>query len=284
MWKMLCCWKKNNVFLTLRCFKKIKISIMIQTALITGATAGIGEATAELLVKNGYRVIITGRRKERLDAIGDRLKLQHNGRVHALKFDVRNKAAVDEAIAGLPADMADIDILINNAGLASGLDPVQDGDIEDWDKMIDTNIKGLLYITRRIVPGMIERKKGHIVNIGSIAGREVYPNGNVYCATKHAVDALTKAMRLDLLEKGIRVTQIAPGAVDTEFSVVRFHGDESKAEEVYKAYEPLQAVDVAETILFAISRPPHVNINDILVMPSAQASATAFHKDADDNW
>ncbi|MGC9332363.1 MAG: SDR family oxidoreductase [Bacteroidales bacterium] len=257
---------------------------MSQIALITGATSGIGKATAELLVKNGYRVIITGRRKERLVSLSDKLKLQHNGSVQSLHFDVRDKSAVDEAISGLPEDMADIDILINNAGLASGFDPVQDGDAEDWDKMIDTNIKGLLYVTRRVVPGMIERKKGQIINIGSIAGREVYPNGNVYCATKHAVDALTKSMRLDLLEKGIRVTQIAPGAVDTEFSVVRFHGDESRAEEVYKAYEPLHAADVAETILFAISRPPHVNINDILVMPTAQASATAFHKDAEETW
>ncbi|MFO7788950.1 MAG: SDR family oxidoreductase [Bacteroidales bacterium] len=257
---------------------------MGKLALITGATAGIGKATAELLIKNGYRVIITGRRKDRLEAIEDKLKLQHNGRVHSLHFDVREKSEVDKAIASLPDDMSDIDILINNAGLASGLDPVQSGDTDDWDKMIDTNIKGLMYVTRAVVPGMIQRKKGQIVNIGSIAGREVYPNGNVYCATKHAVDALTKAMRRDLLEDGIKVSQVAPGAVDTEFSVVRFHGDEAKAEDVYKAYEPLHAADVAESILFVISRPPHVNINDVLVMPADQASATAFNKDEEDTW
>ncbi|MFP4662852.1 MAG: SDR family oxidoreductase [Bacteroidales bacterium] len=257
---------------------------MNKIALITGATAGIGEATAELLVNNGYRVIITGRRKERLGEIGDKLKLRDNGSVYTLHFDVRDKAQVDEAINSLPEAWANIDILINNAGLASGMSPLQSGDTDDWEKMIDTNIKGLLYVTRAVVPGMIERKRGQIVNIGSIAGKEVYPNGNVYCATKHAVDALTKGMRRDMLEDGIKVSQVAPGAVETEFSVVRFHGDEARAEEVYKGYQPLMAKDVAETILFVVSRPDHVNINDILVMPTAQAAAAHFNKDKEDNW
>jgi NADP-dependent 3-hydroxy acid dehydrogenase YdfG len=257
---------------------------MSKIAMVTGATAGIGEATAEVLVNNGYKVIITGRRKERLGEIGDRLKLQNNGSVYTLQFDVRNKTEVDEAVQSLPDEWTDIDILINNAGLASGMAPVQTGDTEDWEKMIDTNIKGLLYVTRAVAPGMIERKSGQIVNIGSIAGREVYPNGNVYCATKHAVDALTKGMRRDMLKDGIKVSQVAPGAVETEFSVVRFHGDESKAEDVYKGYDPLMAKDIADTVLFVISRPPHVNINDILVMPTAQASATHFEKDKEDNW
>jgi len=252
--------------------------------MVTGATAGIGEATAEVLVNNGYKVIITGRREKRLSEIGDRLKLQNNGSVYSLHFDVRNKNEVDEAVQSLPDEWADIDILINNAGLASGMAPVQTGDTEDWEKMIDTNIKGLLYVTRAVAPGMIKRKSGQIVNIGSIAGREVYPNGNVYCATKHAVDALTKGMRRDMLKDGIKVSQVAPGAVETEFSVVRFHGDESKAEKVYKGYDPLMAKDIADAVLFVVSRPPHVNINDILVMPTAQASATQFEKDQEDNW
>jgi NADP-dependent 3-hydroxy acid dehydrogenase YdfG len=255
---------------------------MSKIALVTGATAGIGKATAELLVKKGYRVIITGRREHVLNEIADRLLLQHNGSVLALNFDIRNKAEVDAAIDGLPEDWKAIDVLINNAGLAAGLSAIQDGDNQDWEQMIDTNIKGLLYISKAVSQGMIERKSGHIINIGSIAGREVYPNGNVYCATKHAVDALTKAMRVDMLEYGIKVTQIAPGAVETEFSMVRFKGDEEKANAVYDGYTPLKAIDIAETIEFVLSRPSHVNINDMLIMPTAQASAHALHREQPD--
>lgn len=252
---------------------------MSEIALITGATSGIGEATAELLLNNGYKVIITGRREQRLNEVRDRLKLQKDGSVYPLKFDVRDKTSVDNALASLPDEWSDIGILINNAGLASGLNTLQNGDVNDWEKMIDTNVKGLLYITRAVVPGMISRKKGHVVNIGSIAGKEVYTKGNVYCATKHAVDALTKGMRKDFLKDGIKVSQIAPGLVETEFSLVRFHGDESKAEHVYKGYDPLIGKDIAETVLFVINRPPHVNINDIVVTPTAQASSFEIEKD-----
>jgi len=255
---------------------------MSKIALITGATAGIGKATAELLVKNGYRVIITGRRKQILNEFADKLLLQHNGSVLALNFDIRSKVEVDAAIDGLPEEWKAIDVLINNAGLAAGLAPIQTGDNQDWEQMIDTNIKGLLYISKAVSQGMIERNSGHIINIGSIAGREVYPNGNVYCATKHAVDALTKAMRVDMLEYGIKVTQIAPGAVETEFSLVRFKGDEEKASAVYDGYQPLSSQDISECIEFVLSRPEHVNINDMLIMPKAQASAHALYREKPD--
>ncbi len=256
---------------------------MSKIALITGATAGIGKATAELLVKKGYRVIITGRREQVLNEFADKLLLQHNGSVLTLNFDIRSKVEVDAAIEGLSDDWKAIDVLINNAGLAAGLAPIQDGDNQDWEQMIDTNIKGLLYISKAVSKGMIERKRGHIINIGSIAGREVYPNGNVYCATKHAVDALTKAMRIDMLEYGIKVTQIAPGAVETEFSIVRFKGDEEKASAVYDGYQPLSAQDISECIEFVLSRPENVNINDMLIMPKAQASTHALHKEQPDD-
>lgn len=250
---------------------------MKKIALVTGATSGIGEATALKLAGNGFDVIITGRRQDRLDEL--KKKLAVNGsRVLTLCFDVRDEAAVKEVLGQLPSEWEGIDVLVNNAGLAAGLEPLQQGDSMDWNRMIDTNIKGLLYVTRCISQGMIARKKGHIVNIGSIAGKEVYPNGNVYCATKHAVDALTKGMRFDLLPHNIKVTQVCPGAVETEFSIVRFHGDKSRADKVYEGYECLVADDVAECIWFAVSRPPHVNINDMVVMPAAQASASVFHK------
>ncbi len=253
---------------------------MNKIALITGATSGIGKATAEILVKKGWRVIITGRREKVLNDFADKLLLQHNGSVFALNFDVRNRAEVVSALESLPEDWKNIDVLINNAGLAAGLDTLQDGEVMDWEQMIDTNLKGLLYVTKAVTPVMIEKGEGHIVNIGSIAGREVYHRGNVYCASKHAVDALTKAMRIDLLPHNIKVTQIAPGAVETEFSMVRFKGDEEKSASVYKGYEPLKAEDIAETILFVLERPPHVNINDLLIMPTAQASSGIFHKKA----
>lgn len=257
---------------------------MSQIVLVTGATSGIGKATAELLVKKGFRVIITGRREKKLSEIADKLILQHNGSVLALNFDVRNRDEVNNAIDGLPEEWKDIDVLINSAGLAAGLEPFQEGSFSDWDQMLDTNVKGLLYISQRVAKDMISRKTGHIVNIGSVAGREVYPKGNVYCASKHAVDALSKGMRMDLLPYGIKVTQIAPGAVETEFSMVRFKGDEEKADKVYKGYSPLLAEDIADTIHFAITRPAHVNLNDILIMPTAQASAGLIHKVEDDEW
>lgn len=250
---------------------------MKKIALITGATSGIGEATAIKLAENDFNVIITGRREERLSALQEKLK-QIGADVLALCFDVRNEADVYHSLENLPEKWKNIDVLINNAGLAAGLNPIQEGDTDDWNRMIDTNIKGLLYATRCVSPGMIERKKGHIVNIGSIAGKEVYPNGNVYCATKHAVDALTKAMRIDMLPHNIRVTQVCPGAVKTEFSVVRFHGDKARADKVYDGYEYLLANDIADCILFAVTRPPHVTINDMVVMPTAQATGSLFHK------
>lgn len=247
---------------------------MKKIALISGATAGIGEATAKLLAQNGFDIIITGRRESRLVELKREIEKNMDVRVHSLCFDVRSKQEVESAIDSLPNNFKNIDILINNAGLASGLGAVQNGDIDDWEKMIDTNIKGLLYLTRAIAPKMIENGSGHIVNIGSIAGKEVYPNGNVYCATKHAVDALTKGMRIDMLPHGIKVSQIAPGLVETEFSIVRFHGDKQKADYVYKGLTPLYAQDIADAVLYVVSRPSHVCINDMIVTPTAQANAT----------
>jgi NADP-dependent 3-hydroxy acid dehydrogenase YdfG len=247
---------------------------MTKTALISGATAGIGKATAILLAENGYNLIITGRRGDRLEALKAEIESSTFAKVECLNFDIRDNDQVCTAIDSLPVEFKDIDVLVNNAGLASGLDPVQTGNLDDWEKMLDTNVKGLLYLTRKVSPLMIARKQGHIINIGSIAGKEVYPNGNVYCASKHAVDALTKAMRIDMLPHGIKVTQIAPGMIDTEFSTVRFHGDKEKADKVYDGLTPLYAEDIAELILFILSRPAHVCINDLVVTPLAQASAT----------
>lgn len=244
---------------------------MKKIALITGATSGIGRATALLLAENGYNLIITGRRTELLDTLKKEIEVKYKADILPLCFDIRDKVQVDDAVAHLPERWKKIDVLINNAGLAAGLNHIQDGDEDDWERMIDTNIKGLLYITRRIAPMMVEQKAGHIINIGSIAGTEVYENGNVYCATKHAVNALTKAMRIDLLKSNIKVTQIRPGMVETEFSIIRFHGDEEKAKNVYAGVTPLFAEDIAQTILFILSRPAHVSINDIEVTPTQQA-------------
>jgi NADP-dependent 3-hydroxy acid dehydrogenase YdfG len=248
---------------------------MNKIALISGTTSGIGEATAELLASNNFNIIITGRREERLSELKSKIEKNNpNTEVFTLSFDIREKQLVFDAIESLPAAWKNINILVNNAGLAAGLGGIQDGDIDDWEKMIDTNVKGLLYLTRAVSPIMIENKKGHIVNIGSIAGKEVYPNGNVYCATKHAVDALTKAMRIDMLPHNIRVSQIAPGMVETEFSVVRFHGDKQKADQVYSGLTPLYAQDIADAVLYVITRPEHVCINDMIITPTCQASAT----------
>jgi len=248
---------------------------MSKIALITGATAGIGEACARLFAQQKYNLILTGRRTERLSVLADDLITKYGIQVKFLTMDVRNKEEV-AILETLSEDWKKVDVLINNAGLSQGMDPINAGSTADWEVMIDTNIKGLLYVTKVVSNWMIKHKSGHIVNLGSIAGKETYLNGNVYCATKHAVDSLNKAMRIDLLPHKIKVTGVHPGAVDTEFSQVRFHGDQERAKKVYEGYEPLHAQDIAETILFAVSRPAHVNINDMIIMPSAQAS-TSHH-------
>lgn len=248
-----------------------------QLALITGATSGIGQATAHLLAKNNYRLIICGRRKDRLEH--EKAVLSEWTEVETLAFDVRDKESVSAAIGSLGDRWQKIDVLINNAGNAHGFDPIQTGDVRDWDAMIDINVKGLLYTTKEILPGMISRQSGHIINLGSIAGKEVYPNGNVYCASKFAVDALTRGMRMDLNPYGIKVTSINPGLVETEFSLVRFKGDEARAASVYKGYKPLTAQDIADTILYVLSRPQHVVLADITIFPTAQASSTMVKKE-----
>ena len=251
---------------------------MSKKILITGATSGFGEATALLFAKNGHDVIITGRRKDRLEKLKTKIESDFKTKVLILEFDVRNQKEVNKAIQSLPADWKKIDVLVNNAGLASGFDPIQTGNSEDWEKMIDTNVKGLLYVSQVVIPLLIEQKKGHIINIGSTAGKEVYTNGNVYCASKFAVDALTKGMRIDLLPHGIKVTQIAPGAGNTEFATVRFHGDKDKANNVYKGYQPMIAADIAELIYYSTTLPEHLCINDLVVTSVAQANSIYFHK------
>lgn len=250
----------------------------MKTVLITGATSGIGRACARIFAKNNFKVIICGRREDRLAELQD--ELSQRTEVHTLLFDVSKKKAVSEAISSLPENFANIDVLINNAGNAHGLDPIQNGDIEDWDQMIDINVKGLLYVSKAVIPGMVDRRKGHIINIGSIAGKEVYTNGNVYCATKHAVDALTKSMLLDLNPYGIKVGAIHPGMVETEFSEVRFKGDTQRAANVYQGLTPLSPDDVADTIHFVVSRPYPINISDLVILPTAQASATIVNRNA----
>jgi NADP-dependent 3-hydroxy acid dehydrogenase YdfG len=245
---------------------------------ISGATSGIGKATAFEFAKNGYDLIITGRRATRLASIKEDLINNHKIKVHTLNFDVRSNEACTEAIKSLPTEFQNIDILLNNAGLARGFDPIHEGKLDDWETMIDTNVKGLLYLTRLISPGMVERKSGHIINVCSTAGKEVYPKGNVYCASKHAVDALTKAMRIDLHVHGIKVSQVAPAHVEeTEFAKVRFHGDEERAK-IYEDFTPLNSHDVAEAIYFMASRPKHVNVQDILIMGTQQANSNFINR------
>lgn len=247
---------------------------MSKVVLVTGATSGIGEATARAFAEKGYKLVITGRRGERLEALKAELEAQFGAEVLALVFDVRSEEECNNAIANLPEEFSQIDILVNNAGLASGLEHLNEGFSEDWNAMIDTNVKGLLYITRAVSNRMIERGKGgHIVNLGSTAGTQVYENGNVYCATKHAVHAISHGMRIDLLRHRIRVTEIRPGMVETEFSVVRFHGDKQRADGVYKGLQPLVGKDVAEAIVWATSQPLHVNISEIVLTPTAQADS-----------
>ena len=251
---------------------------MNKIALITGATSGIGLACANKYASESYDLILTGRRQERLDKISNELQQSHGIEIKTLCFDVREKEAVSEFLNSIEDKWKNIDVLINNAGLAAGKDPIQDGAIDDWDRMIDTNVKGLLYVSKIVIAWMIANKKGDIINIASIAGKEVYPDGNVYCASKHAVDALSKGMRIDLVKHGIRVTNIAPGMVETEFSEVRFHGDKKTADIVYQGFDALQGNDIAECIWFATSRPKHVQIGDMLILPSVQASATVVNK------
>ncbi|MCB9186088.1 MAG: SDR family NAD(P)-dependent oxidoreductase [Flavobacteriales bacterium] len=250
---------------------------MSKTAIVTGATAGIGEATAHELAKMSYDLILTGRRKERLETVKQQIGSTFRVDVSIHTFDIREREQVENFCRNEIGERT-IDVLVNNAGLASGLSPLHEGDVEDWEKMIDTNVKGLLYITREIAPRMVEQQSGHIVNVGSIAGIEVYPNGNVYCATKHAVKAISEGLRKELFDKGIKVTNIAPGLVETEFSIVRFHGDKQRADSVYAGMQPLTAKDIADCIGFAVSRPAHVNIADMLILSTDQAASTMVNR------
>lgn len=250
---------------------------MKKIAFITGATSGIGKATALLLAAKKYNLILSGRRKERLEHLAEEITNKEKVEALPLSFDIRNNQEVVAAINSLSREWKQIDVLVNNAGLAAGMDTIQDGSLEDWEQMIDTNVKGLLYVSKQIMPLMIELGKGHIVNVGSIAGKETYPKGNVYCATKHAVEAITKGMRIDLNPHGIKVSAVCPGMVETEFSVVRLKNTEAN-KEVYKGFTPLYAEDIAETIAFIVSRPAHVNIADVLIFPSAQASSTVVKR------
>ncbi|MDJ1468466.1 SDR family NAD(P)-dependent oxidoreductase [Xanthocytophaga flava] len=249
---------------------------MNKIALITGATSGIGRAVAIRLAQEGINLILCGRRTERLEEL--KTLLEKKIKVHILSFDISEQQAVESALNSLPEEWKAIDYLINNAGNAHGLSPVQDGNIRDWDAMLDINVKGLLYVSRNILPAMIARQSGHVINIGSIAGKETYPNGNVYCASKAAVQAITDGMRMDLNPHGIKVTGIHPGLVETEFSVVRFKGDEERAKNVYKGIDPLTTDDIADTIAFVLSRPSHVVLADIVILPTAQASATIVNR------
>jgi NADP-dependent 3-hydroxy acid dehydrogenase YdfG len=247
---------------------------MSKIVLITGASSGIGAACAEIFASNHYDLVLAARRKEKLEVFASHLKARFGVQVLNVELDVRDAEAVAAKLNALPDNWKKIDVLVNNAGLSQGLDPIHEGNLNDWDTMIDTNIKGLLYVTRLISPWMVQQQSGHIVNIGSIAGKETYANGNVYCASKHAVDSLNKAMRIDLLPHGIKVSGIHPGAVETEFSEVRFKGDKERAKAVYQGFEPLLAADIADAVWYAVSRPAHVNVNDLVIMPTAQANTS----------
>jgi len=248
-----------------------------RTVLITGASAGIGAACARAFAAEGPRLLLVARRAERLQELADKLRGSGSD-VLALEMDVRDSAAVAAAVAGLPAEWSTVDVLVNNAGLGRGMDKLWQGDPADWDEMVDTNVKGLLYVTRAVLPAMVERGHGHVINLGSVAGHEVYPGGAVYCATKHAVGAITRGLRMDVLGTGVRVSTVDPGMVETEFSVVRFHGDRERADNVYRNMTPLTASDIAETVLWVATRPAHVNIDEIIIKPTDQASATMVHR------
>ncbi|MGC9505207.1 SDR family oxidoreductase [Baaleninema sp.] len=249
-------------------------SVKDRIVLITGASSGIGASCAKFFAEAGAKLILAARRFDRLETLAADLHRHHGTDVRLLKLDVRDRQQVAETLAALPENWKDIDILINNAGLSRGLDKLQEGDIDDWEEMIDANVKGLLYVTRAVAPGMVERDGGHIINIGSIAGRHAYPNGNVYCASKAAVRAITQGLKQDLLGSSVRVSEIDPGLVETEFSDVRFHGDRERAKKVYENLTPLTPEDIADIVLFCASRPPHVNISEVLVVPTEQATAT----------
>lgn len=253
-------------------------SLQHKTVFITGASAGIGEATAIAFAEQGARLILTARRKEKLDLLAKSLKEKFNTESLCLSMDVTRQKEVQTTIDRLPPAWAEIDILVNNAGLGRGVDKIHEANIEDWEEMIDTNVKGLLYVSRAVIPGMVRRNRGHVINLGSAAGHEVYPGGNVYCATKHAVDALTKGMRMDLVDTQIRVSTVDPGLVETDFGIVRFKGDTEKAKKPYENIKPLVGADIADIIVFIASRPAHVNINEVIVMPKAQASTTMVHR------
>jgi 3-hydroxy acid dehydrogenase / malonic semialdehyde reductase len=254
------------------------MSLTSKTVLITGASSGIGAACARAFAAEGARLVVTARRMDRARALLDALRDQHGTESHLLQLDVRDGEAVARALGGLPAEWSGVDILINNAGLGLGTDKLQDGRPSEWDQMVDTNVKGLLYVTRAIVPGMVARGRGHVINLGSVAGHEVYPGGAVYCATKHAVDAITRGLRMDLLGTGVRVSTVDPGMVETEFSVVRFRGDADRAKHVYRDMTPLTADDIADVILWCATRPAHVNIDEVILKPTEQASATMVHR------
>lgn len=248
-------------------------------AFITGASAGIGQGCAEAFAEAGYDLLLLARRKEKLDEIASLLKEKYNIKVHTIGGDVRNRPELVSALSVLPEEWKAVDVLINNAGLARGLSKIQDGDYNDWDEMIDTNVKGLLYISRIVLPWMVQRKRGHVINIASFAGREVYPSGNVYCGTKHAVKAISRGMAIDLNGTGVRVTNLDPGLVETEFSIVRFHGNKEAADKVYLGYKPLSGRDIGNTAVYCASVPEHVCIQDILVTPTAQASTMVLHRE-----
>ncbi|MDZ7957324.1 MAG: SDR family oxidoreductase [Aulosira sp. DedQUE10] len=254
------------------------ISLQNQIILITGASSGIGTACAKVFAGAGAKLILAARRQERLQQLADTLSEEFSTETHLLQLDVRDRVAVESAISSLPPAWSEIDILINNAGLSRGLDKLHEGSFEDWEEMIDTNIKGLLYLTRYVVPGMVKRDRGHVVNIGSIAGHQTYPSGNVYCGTKAAVRAISEGLKQDLLGTPIRVTSVDPGMVETEFSEVRFHGDHERAKKVYQGVQPLTPDDVADVIFFCLTRSPHVNINEVVLMPVDQASATLVNR------
>ncbi|MCU0507262.1 MAG: SDR family NAD(P)-dependent oxidoreductase [Anaerolineae bacterium] len=254
------------------------VSIKGRIALVTGASSGIGQATAEGLAAEGARLILAARRIERLEELAARLKTAHATPTLLIQLDVRDRAAVEAKLAHLPAEWADVDILVNNAGLSRGLNPLHEGLIDDWDEMIDTNVKGLLYVTRAILPGMVERQRGHVIHVGSVAGRDPYAGGAVYSGTKAAVAIISRAMKIDVLERGIRVTNIEPGLVETEFSLVRFHGDAERAKKPYIGLQPLTPEDVADAIVWAVTRPAHVNVQDMLLLATAQATATTAYR------
>jgi serine 3-dehydrogenase len=246
---------------------------------ITGASSGIGESCARIFAGNGAKLLLCARRMDRLKKIALQLKTEYGTETHIFQLDVRDREQVDKTLDKIPAEWKKIDVLINNAGLARGLSKLHEGSIRDWEEMIDTNIKGLLYISRKIIPGMVDRERGDIINIGSLAGHEVYPGGAVYCATKHAVDALTRGLRMDLVGTPLRVCTVDPGLVDTEFSMVRFHGDDERADNVYQGLRPLTGDDIAETVFFCASRPAHIQIAEVIIFPTAQRSVTVVHRD-----